>query len=310
MRSRLVVICSIAIVGVMAAPAAGATTLVKVIGGPEQQFFPFVNDTYVVWTQNSEARPGRYNAYADELAALGNRVKLNEKGTRGYTGGLDPGTNRAIYQQADGDRSTLYWFNLDTKARTKVAGVNTRKGWEWAPRVSTSHILFQRDDLRGHSTMLLYDRTDGSVMALKTTDYNRAFMIAGAVGEQYASWTICAASCNAFIYEIATDITRKLALPKGKHQYAPVVDEDRGSVYFTRSGNGCGVNVRIMRRPVDDLSAPAETIVSLPDNKDTGWTIALHVDVANARVDGWFEYYHCGSRQGDIWEAQELDVLA
>lgn len=304
---KLVLICSAVVVILTATPVAAATNLVKVIGGPEAQFFPFVNATYLTWTQNSEQRPARYNAYG-RLLAGGDRFKLNEAGTHGYTGGIDPGTNVAIYQQIDGDRSNLYTIDLVTLLREKLPSpVNSLK-WEWAPRISNSYILFQRD-VQGTSTLYLYDRGADSVSAIHQIDYDRAFMIAGAVGDGYATWTVCANACNAFVYEIATDTKMKLPLPAGKHQYAPAVDEDRGNVYFVRSGNGCGANAGIWRRAVD-LSTPAEKLVSLPDNIDVGWTLALDEDLANARVDAWFEYYHCGTGHGDIYEAQGLDTLA
>jgi hypothetical protein len=303
---RLVVICSAAVIAVVATPASAAT-LVKVESGPEAQFFPFVNATHLIWTHNSEQRPNRYNAFG-RLLAGGDPFKLNEAGTNGYTGGIDPGTNVAIYQQTDGDRSSLWTIDLVTETRVKLdQPVNSRR-WEWAPRISKAYILFQRD-VQGTSTLYLYDRAGDTLLPpLHTIDYDRAFMIAGAVGEQYATWTVCAQQCNAFVYEIATDDKTKLPLPKGRNQYAPAVDEDRGNVYFVRSGNGCGLNVGIWRRAVD-LSTPAEELVPLPDNIDTGWTFALDEDIANARVDGWFEYFRCRSQQGDVYETQGLDSL-
>jgi hypothetical protein len=305
---KLVVICSVAVIAVVATPAAAATEPVKVIGGPEAQFFPFVNATHLIWTQNSELRPNRYNAFGRLLAGgEGDEFKLNEAGTNGFTGGIDPGTNLAIYQQTDGDRSNLWTFDLVTEERVKLPQPVNSGRWEWAPRISNAYILFQRDE-QDNTTLYLFERGGDSLSQLHSIDRDRAFMIAGVVGEQYATWTVCAQQCNAFVYEIATDTKTKLPLPKGRNQYAPAVDEDRGNVYFVRSGNACGLNVGIWRRAVD-LSTPAEKLVTLPDDIDTGWTFALDEDIANARVDGWFEYFRCRSQQGDVYEVQELDSL-
>jgi hypothetical protein len=304
---RGIAACAVATVLILAAaPAGAAVVLDKVLGGPEAQFLPFANETHLIWTQNSEARPNHYNAFGGALDATG-RFRLNDTGTNGFTGGIDPGTNVAIYQQTNDGRSNLFLFDLDTRVRTKLPAPVNSPRWEWAPRISTSYILFQRDE-NGRTNLYLYDRTAETLDQIHSVDPDRAFLYAGSVGESYASWTVCGQGCNAFVYEIAGNDKTKLPVPVGKHQYAPTVDEATGEVYFVRSGNACGANVGIWRRPVD-LSALAERIISLPDGIDTGWTLALDVDTGNARLDAWFEYHRCRSRQGDLYEAQGLRAL-
>jgi hypothetical protein len=285
---------------------AGGVVLDKVIGGPEAQTLPFANDTYLTWTQNSEARPNRFNAFGGALDGSG-RFRLNESGTTGFTGGIDPGTNVAIYQQIADGRSSLYTIDLDTKDRDKLPRpVNSRK-WEWAPRISNAYILFQREE-NGRTNLYLYDRVADSLDLLHSVDSSAAFLFAGSVGEDFATWTVCARACNAFVYDIVPADKTKLPAPEGKHQYAPTVDEDTSTAYFVRSGNACGANVGIWRRPVD-LSTGAEQVATLPPGIDTGWTLALDVDVANGRLDAWFEYFRCAGQQGDVYEAQGLRSL-
>jgi hypothetical protein len=305
-RSIRSVMCSLVILTVLGHPSGAVTGPHKILGGPEDQALPFVNGTYMVWTQDSEARPNRYNAFASLLDGSG-RFKLNAKGTRGFTGGIDPGTDVAIYQQADGQRSNLFTIDLVTRVRTKLPTPVNSSNWEWAPRISNAYILFQRD-AQSTTTLWLYDRGGNTPTSLHSVNADRVFMYAGAVGEQFASWTVCGQGCNAFVYDITTATKTKLPVPTGRHQYAPVVDEDHGNVYFVRSGDSCGANVGIWRRPVD-LSGPAEEMVSFPDGIDTGWTLALDEDVANARLDAWFQYFRCAAGHGDIFEVRELDTL-
>lgn len=306
MRTRYAIVATALLVGVMASPARAATSLHKVVGGPEAQSLPFANDTYLTWTQNSTARPNHYNAFGGPLDAA-SRFRLNLSGTSGFTGGIDPGTNVAIYQQIDGGRSTLLTIDLDTRARARIPAPVNSPAWEWAPRISTSYILFQRD-ANGRTTLYLYDRVGGTLTALHSVDFQNAFMFSGMVGESYATWSVCARVCNAFVYEIDAADKTKLPVPTGKQQYAPAVDETTGTVYFVRSGTGCGENVGIYRRPAD-LSAAPQLVKALPAGIDTGWTLALEEDVANDRLDGWFEFYRCTPHQGDVFEAQELRLL-
>ena len=305
-RSILSVTCSILVLTVLGQPAGAVTGPHKVLGGPEDHALPFVSDTHMTWTQDSVARPNRYNAFGSLLDGS-ERSRLNARGTRGFSGGIDPGTDVAIYQQVDGQRSNLFTIDLVTKVRTKLPTPVNSSNWEWAPRISNSYILFQRDSF-GTTTLWLYDRGADTVTALHSVNADRLFMYTGAVGEQYASWTVCGQGCSAFVYDIVGSTKTKLPVPTGRHQYAPVVDEAHGNVYFVRSGDSCGENVGIWRRPVD-LTGPAEEMVSLPDGIDTGWTLALDEDVANGRLDAWFQYWRCAGEHGDIFEVRELDTL-
>src|SRR5688500_12321391 len=121
------------LVGVLAylpAAAQAVTGPVKIIGGPEDQLHPSVDDTYLIWTQNSEARPNVDHAFGKILGEDG-RFRLDATGTRGAAGGIDPDSGRAIYQQMTDTESDLYWFDLAARDRMKVAaeGVNTDR-WE------------------------------------------------------------------------------------------------------------------------------------------------------------------------------------
>jgi hypothetical protein len=304
---RPVLPVAVLLVAIVASPAAAATSLHKVLGGPEAQTLPFANDTYLIWTQNSTGRPNHYNAWGGPLDAS-SRFRLNATGTAGFTGGLDPDENVAIYQQVDDGRSTLFTIDLDTRLRTKLPSPVNSPSWEWAPRISNGYYLFQRD-ANGRTTLYLYDRTALTLTQLHSVDFDNVFMFSGMVGESYATWSVCGRACNAFVYDIAAHDKTKLPVPLGKHQYAPAVDEDTGTVYFVRSGDSCGSNVGIYRRPVD-LSTTAQLVKALPAGIDTGWTLALEEDVANNRLDAWFEYYRCTPEQGDLFEAQELRLLA
>jgi hypothetical protein len=304
---RRVVIGSIAAVALLA--AAGRSVAVegpsRLLGGPQDQLLPAVNLTYLVWTESSEAHPNRYHAFA-KVRGTTTRFRLNPEGTRGYTGGIDPGQDRAIYQRIDGLRSDLYLVNLQTRAQSRLpAAVNTTR-WEWGPRISDRFVLFARDTAL-KTTIVLWDRVDRTVEQLAGYDFTRFYASPGAVGERYATWSVCGPlMCNAWIHDTQLDTTRRIPAPDGRARYAPVVDETEELVYFVRSGQSCGANVRIMRVPLDDLGATQVTLLALPAGIDVGFT--LSVDRPPGQVDLLFSRFRCAPQQGDIFRLGDVGI--
>jgi hypothetical protein len=285
------------------APAGAVVGPQQIMAGPEDQVLPSANDTYLIWSANSEAFPNRYHAYGKVRGTSG-RFRLNPSGTRGYAGGLDPGQNRAVYQQIEGQSSDLYTINLETRVRAKLPALVNSAQWERGPRVSDAFYLFARDTA-DTTTLFLYDRVAQSIESLASWDIVRFFVTPGAVGEQYATWTVCTVfHCNAFVRNTATDLTRKIPAPDGKPRYAPVVHEREGQVYFVRSGPACGAAVRIMRVPVTDLGATPEVLAALPDGIDAGFQQS--VQDLDTQVDLWFSRYRCGPEQADIYRLRDV----
>jgi hypothetical protein len=300
----------IALGAALAGPAGALTGPVKIVGGPEDQRHPSVDDTQLIWTQNSEAKPNVDHAYGKVLGR-DRRFRLDATGTHGAAGGIDPESGRAVYQQITDTTSDLYWFDLDAKDRTKVAadGVNTDR-WERDPRVSATFLLFVRD--AGSTTsMFLYDRGADTLAKIASYDITRFFVVSGSVGDRYAAWTVCGPfTCAVWWYDAAQadPEPRRLRSVEGRPQYAPAIDEAGGSVYFVRSGRTCGASVGIWRRSwPPDLDLSAERLVRLPSGIDTGWTMSLDRDAAHHRVDLWFSRYRCASRQGDVVELRDVE---
>ncbi len=286
-------------------PAGAVSAPQRMLAGPEDQTHPSVNDTYLIWTQNSEAFSNRYHAYG-KVRGTADVFRLNPGGTRGWAGGIDPDQDRAIYQQIDRRASDLYTINLATRRRVKLpAPINTDR-WEWGPRISNAFYLFARDGA-GKTTLFLYDRVAKTMQALVSHDLTRYYVSPSAVGERYATWSVCGPfTCNAFVRDTETDQTRKIAAPDGLPRYAPIVDEGEELVYFVRSGTRCGSTVRIMRVPVATLGATPTTLVTLPDGIDVDYRMSL-VQVGS-QVDLWFSRVRCASQQGDIYRLRDVGV--
>jgi hypothetical protein len=282
-----------------------------VVGGPEDQHHPWADAAHLIWTQASSTRPEVDHAYGKVRGEDG-RFRLDAKGTRGAAGGIDPGGERAIYQQMTDRDSDLFWyaFGSGSRSRVRAPGVNTDR-WERDPRVSAAFVLFARD--AGSSTrLLLLDRATKTVERIASYDLTRFYVAPGSVGERYATWSTCGPfTCLAWWYDTqaADPAPRKLPSVDGRPQYALTIDEAGGLAYVVRSGSACGSSVGIWRRPWPfDPGTSAERVVALPSGIDVGWTLAVDRS-HDPRVDLWFSRFRCGRQQGDVAVLRDVETL-
>jgi hypothetical protein len=292
----------------LAGPAAAAVTPVKVVGGPGNQFNPFSDGTSIVWASNA-GHPKRYDALARSLSG-GGVQRLNLRRTEGFAGGIDPIGPRAIIQQVRNGLSDIVFVNLDNGNRSAPPGVNSRK-WEWAPRISATYILFARSVRRNgvwFDDVLLTDRGSGKAVRLASYRYSKNALLAiSNVGDRYATWARCAATCSAYLYDTQTSSLRKIPTKNGRPQYGATVDEANGQLYFFRSGAKCGVDVNMWRVPVATPGGSLTRIVAFPDGVDTGWTLDLAPGTGG--VDAYFQRWNCATRSGDIYRAPSVDAV-
>jgi hypothetical protein len=302
---------AIAVTVLLAGSAMATIAPTEVIGGRAQQYLGFANTTWVAWTAqpNSTYAQTIPTAFARPLAG-GTTVRLNAINTDGFTGGFDPGTNTVIYQQVDlsatTNRSDLYFYDLDTDARTPIVEVNSAR-WEWGPRISASYILFGLDYRKNgqwRSSVELYDRAAMTTSRLGSWRTSRYAVGTGSVGDTYATWTVCSATCLAYVYDADTATASVIPSPNGRPQYAPVVDETSARVYFVRSATmSCGRRVRILRLPLADLSAAPTEIRALPDGIDVdGMSSAGGFDLLFSRVV-------CRTSDEDVYRLPAVDTV-
>jgi hypothetical protein len=296
-----------ALVWIMGAgPAFAVEAPQQIVAGPQDQLLPSANADYLIWTANSEAFPNRFHAFARPRGTSG-AFRLNPAGTRGYTGGIDPGQNVAVYQQIEGQSSDLYRIDLETRERHRLPALVNSARWEWGPRVSNAFYLFARDAGRT-TTLFLYDRAAQTLEEVARYDLTTYYAAPGAVGERFATWSVCGPlNCRAFVRDTVTDTTRKIPAPDGTARYAPVVDEAAQRVYVVRSGQACGAAVRIVRVPVTDLGATPVTIASLPAGIDVGFQLSL--EEGPSQLDLWFSRFRCGPQQGDVYRLRDVGAV-
>ncbi|MGH3092421.1 MAG: hypothetical protein ACRDOG_08885 [Gaiellaceae bacterium] len=258
--------------------------------------YPSAGPRHFAWAQFPRRKGRFWTLYAQRSGEP--RVRVNPRRTDGYSGGFEG--NRFVYQQTRGrgDRRTsdLRIFNLARETRRKPpAGVNTRQ-WEWHPTISGRWLLFGRRSRAARAdVVILRNLATGRSIVLDRLPWRRGAAEPGQVSGRYAVWHRCTPRCRVFSYDIKTRAKSMIPNPSRRHhQYDPSVTND-GTVYFVTSGNGCGMSVRLERRP---LGGPTRVLTSLRPGWDSSHTFAL--ETPNGTTDFFFERVHCMTYDRDV----------
>ena len=276
-------------------------TPVKVLGGSGNQFAPWSDGTYLAYTYDSGRRP--LIAKIMRLPA-GASVRMNAPRTEGFAGGFDPTTGKVIYQQWNRKKgvSDLYFWDPSTRKRTKVPGVNT-SAWEFDPLISSTYISFFREFKKNgvwYVGVYLYGRSTGNlrrIASFKEVPY--AFN--GSVGDRYATWSWCnKTTCYVYVYDAQSKTLKKVPTKNGRPQYASTIDEVTGTLFFARSGFGCGKEVTFFSVPVTDLRSTPTKIAALPAGVDADYYASL-APAAGGGLDLLFGRVSCSSNTTDVY---------
>ena len=276
------------------------------VAGPEEYAtYGSSNGTSMAWFQNTRRHPNNWTAYASDVGDPSSKTKLNEAGTHGFTGGFDPGTNTVIYQQTNGDRSNIFLYDLDSSTGSPLSAVNSEQ-WEYDPSISNAFVTFVRSG-RQEDKLFLYDRSGDTLTKLEAVTFPQATIFNGVVGERYATWTKCTQrTCLAMYYDTQTETTTRVPTANRAVQYAPVIDEANGLIFWVRSGSSCGQNVRIFRATLADI-ATKTVIEALPDGVDTEWRQFLAPsDTTKGATDLWIGRFRCRIQDMDVYRIADV----
>lgn len=285
------VAASVVAVLLLTVPAMGAT---GVITTKADEWDPAANDTYIAW----DFWTGKHAiVYAKPFG--GSRFRVNPAGTDGYVGSIDGTT--LIYQQyiPSKGRSDVYSYDLASRTRSKVGKPVSTDAWDYDPVGSGDWVMYARYYRNADRKIFLYNTTTHELRHLAATSGRAWTLRTGQVSGTYAVWEKNEVrhrrlrSCNVFLYDIAAETTTKLANPNARCQYAPAVNP-AGTVYFGRSGFGCGRNAVIRTLP---LGGSATTLVKLPDGHDVYSPYAK--DNGDTTTDLYYDPFRCG-HQADI----------
>jgi len=276
---------------VLTVPAMSAT---GVITTKADEFYPAATDTYIAW----DVWDGKHSVvYAKQFG--GSKWRVSPRGTDAWVGSID-GTI-LTYQQAvfSKGRSDIYTYDLVAKTRNKIGSPVSTSRWEYDGNSSGDWVMYARYYRDADRKLFLYNTNTLERRTLASTS-GRAFLLRpGQLSGNYAVWEKSEVrhrrikACNVFLYDIVGDTTTKLANPNARCQYAPAVNP-AGTVYFGRSGFGCGRNAVIRQQP---LGSSASLLVKLADGHDFFSPYA--VDNGDTTTDVYYDPYRCG-HQADI----------
>ena len=298
-RAARTVAAAVVAVMFLTVPAMGSAT--GIIATKADEFNPAATDTYIAWNVYVHKH---YVVYAKQFG--GTRFRVNPKGTQAWVGSIDGTT--LTYQQFSFSTNTsdIYTYDLGTNARAKIGSPVSTSRWEYDGSASGEWVMFARYYRNDDRKIFLYNTTTLELRPLAATSGRRWQLRADQINGNYAVWEKVLvrhgqlAGCNIFLYDILGATATKLDNPNERCQYAAAVNPV-GTVYFARSGFGCGRNVFLRQEP---LGASATTIVNFADNHDVSNLYAL--DNGDTTTDVYYDPYRCGgSYQADIVKVTE-----
>lgn len=285
---------------VVATAAGAAVAPTPVIATRLDERLPAVSADYIAWQQNSRAHPKHYDVYVQPLGGQGSKV--NAARTEATTGGIDGAT--LVYQEFRNklSASDVKLFDLTTATRSDPpTGVNT-EDWEYRPSISGDWLLFGRHAIgSGDDTVVLFDLTTGESQTLAESSGNKRELWPDQVNGTFAVWHTAVlkdaelVSCEVFVYDIAVGTTTQIPNRNHRCQYAASVTAT-GTVYYGRSGMGCGLSVMLMSYPP---GGPATTLVSLP--RGTDFYSSYAVTASDGTTSVFYDPAPCGGA-ADIYE--------
>jgi hypothetical protein len=301
LRKAVVVLTLLVLAAALAGPAATGVTPtpqpVKTTTANEQN--PAASTAWFAWTQSSTDHPTRTNVRA-EPAAGGSSFRVNPDGTRAWTGGI-AGT-RLVYQQIKSGDSNIRLFDLANQTHFRNPEVNTDR-WEWHPTISTERtddgdtwIMFGRQNVSTLTQKIIaYNVNDDMSVVLEETSNGRYSLIPGQVNGDWATWTACKPNCNVRYRNLVALAPKETVRRPDfvRHQYGSSIAED-GTLYYARSGSGCGANVRIMR----NSAGVNQLLVDFPDHRDLFFT---YVD-DQAGNEVYYDRVGCGAGTWNIYQ--------
>jgi|tagenome__1003787_1003787.scaffolds.fasta_scaffold20673572_2 hypothetical protein len=181
----------------------------------------------------------------------------------------------------------VYDVTTDTVVDTPD-GINTSAN-EMKATISGDYLLFGRgaQGAAPPTKAVLYDLATGESSLLAKGSY----VWPGMVNGNWVVYQRCAKACEIVRYRISNGRADVVPTAARKWTYFPVIDAD-GTVYYGQSGNGCGLNVKLMSHHRGD--AESHVLKDLPNQVD--------IDPGDI-VDGdlYFGRFNCRREESDIY---------
>jgi hypothetical protein len=285
----------------MLADVAVAATPQKVLATSLNEFDGTAEDGYLAYTQSRPGHPRRFDVYLKPPGLA--RIKVNAGGTQAYHPTLDIGNatlgDALVFVQLGEDDANLKIWDVDSGGRSNPpVGVNSEAA-ESKPSLDGKYLLFGRGPANRTyiARVILFDLESNTPLVVDTAPAEGS-VYPGTVNGEWATWTECGLSdCRAWRYHIPT--AEKTEVPSGaKLIYSSAIGED-GTVWFVKSGLGCGTNVKIRRQevgvaPTTLVDFPSGIDALISDLNDSGAARRLYFSRVNCSRKDWNIYRVAG----------------
>jgi hypothetical protein len=172
--------------------------------------------------------------------------------------------------------------------------------WEYDPVGSGDWVMYARYFRNADRKIYLYNTNTHELRTLASTSGKAWYLEPSQISDNYAVWEKAkfrsrhAVGCDVFLYDIAGQTKTKLPNPNDRCQYSPGVNP-AGTVFFGRSGFGCGKNVVLPEQP---LAGSATTVGTIGAGHDV---ISLYaVDNGDTTTDLYYDPTSCTKVKADV----------
>lgn len=296
----------IVVLTLFAMTAASAASPTKFLDDPKvDELAVAASVDYLVWSADSEARPGHYNTYVRPIGG-GPATRVNRRGTRSDSVGIDGST--VAYMVFNGSNDNLKLYDAVTQTRSGLPEVNTGLH-EAHPSLSGDWLLFTRSKPGYWQKIILFNLSTGHSRVLRRSELGPETLNSDQVNGDWATFEHCRirqglySNCNVFRYQISTKDLVKI--PDPTQQDAGGVSQD-GTVYLTRSRTDvyeCGDRARIVRYPVD---GPGVVIAKIRVGFEP-W-LEFATDEPDGSTTLYFERVKCSTGSSGIYRIANADT--
>jgi hypothetical protein len=249
------------------------------------------------------------NVYAVPRAG-GSMWKVNAARTFGAKPFARGGTQTIIYQQFRGSASSLFFYNLSTRARKSAGAKVNTAAWEYWGVASKKYIAFMRET-RTARNLLLFNRSTGRLKLIVSAKRSCSFCLTPEwVGASHLVYSQCSQTTFACQERVLTIGGATVTAPRGPaphSNYGGALDEATGNLYYISTTSYCGLFATIEEWNISG-GAPGSVYDFAEGIDGNGTSLAPDVGTPG-NSDLLFSQFDCLAQDSDNYEIDSVNTV-